>query len=106
MKKIYILAIFLIFSCVKKHSNIDTEIFCPESNYKFIVYGKNSQETIAALDRFLAQKEALHTSENYTLLRFLDDTSVQITQLSPEHIKTKCYIHNVSPNMIKSYIRK
>ncbi len=112
MKIINILLIFLISSCIaiipdrpKPRSEVydhDVEIFCPNIGRRVLIETSDKQEVIESIQKFLHQKQSQGTSEDYTVLRFSDKSSLFIKKIPPE-VMIRCHIRNVRPKIVKTY---
>ncbi len=82
----------------------DVEIFCPENGRRILVETTNRQEVIESIQKFIHQKQSQGTSENYTVLRFSDKSSLMIKNAPPEQL-INCRIRDVKPAIVKTYYK-
>lgn len=111
MKTTYILLLFVISSCAydppevrSKVRKNDVEIFCYDIGRRILVETSNSNEVKRSIQKFIEQKRSQGTSEDYSVLRFDDKSSLYIKGIPPEKLIT-CSIRDVKPVIIDTYYK-
>ena len=100
---------FILVSCDYKQPTVrseiyknDVEIFCRDLGRRILVETSTSSEVVRSIEEFIEQKRVQGTSEDYTVLRFSDKSSLFVKGIPPEKLIT-CSIRDVKPAIVKTY---
>jgi len=93
-----VLAFLLLSSCTysqEKPPLTHVEVLCPDLGHKILIHNVKSDDFWEALDNFNKIKAARGTSENYTILIFRNQRSMQIKDIKSEDMREKCFARDV-----------
>ncbi|MCE3255303.1 MAG: hypothetical protein K0R25_797 [Rickettsiaceae bacterium] len=103
MKRLALLLSLTIASCStfekKEEPMFNTEIFCPQSSYRFLILKSTRQEVEQSIVKAIEQQEKGNKKNRYTVLQFPNQSSTSIYNVSPQEL-SRCELIERSRNVM------
>jgi uncharacterized lipoprotein NlpE involved in copper resistance len=79
---------------IRSRYPVNTELFCPEFSYRFLVLKTTQEEVLQAINEAIEYNRKSNKGSKYTVLRFPHNQSTSIYNVSPEELK-RCGIREL-----------